>query len=120
MTTWFWSSQWPRKCRVSSFNAKDFRPASRFGIEVVTGNSCWRNCNDCVESDPAQLIQRHLRRWPTDSVPVDQFVTSAVAEKISALTAETFLRARAERADPAAVRAILDKVPDRAPLAGDE
>ena len=66
-------------------------------------------------------IQRHLQEMADlDGVPVDQFVTSAVAEKISALTAETFLRARAERADPAAVRAILDKVPDRAPLAGDE
>ena len=55
-----------------------------------------------------------------EDAPVDQFVTSAVAEKISALAAETYLRARAERSDPAAMRAILDKVPHRAPLAGDE
>lgn len=66
-------------------------------------------------------IQRHLQEMADlEGVPVDQFVTSAVAEKISALTAETYRRARAERADPAAMRAILDRVPHRAPLAGDE
>jgi len=66
-------------------------------------------------------IQRHLQEMADlDGVPVDQFVTSAVAEKISALTAETYLRIRAGRADSAAFRAILDKVPHRAPLPGDE
>ncbi len=66
-------------------------------------------------------IERHLQEMADmDGVPIDQFVMSAVAEKISALTAETYLRTRAERADPAALRAILDKVPDRTPLVGDE
>ncbi len=66
-------------------------------------------------------IQRHLQEMADlDGVPIDQFIMSAVAEKISALTAETYLRTRADRADPAALRAILDKVPLRAPLAGDE
>ena len=66
-------------------------------------------------------IQRHLQEMADlEGVPIDQFVMSAVAEKISALTAETYLRARAERADPEAFRAILAKVPHRAPTAGDE
>lgn len=66
-------------------------------------------------------IQRHLQEMADmEGVPIDQFVMSAVAEKISALTAETYLRARADRADPDAFRAILDKVPERAPTAGDE
>lgn len=66
-------------------------------------------------------IQRHLQEMADlDGVPVDQFVMSAVTEKISALTAETYLRARAGRADPAAFRGILDRVPQRAPLADDE
>ena len=66
-------------------------------------------------------IQRHLQEMASlEGVPVNQFVLSAVVEKISALTAETYLRARAGRADPAAFRAILDKVPQRPPLAGDE
>ena len=66
-------------------------------------------------------IQRHLQEMADmEGVPIDQFVMSAVAEKISALTAETYLRARAERADPEAFRAILGKVPHRASTAGDE
>ena len=66
-------------------------------------------------------IQRHLQEMADmEGVPVDQFVMSAVVEKISALTAEGYLRARAGRADPAAFRSILDKVPHRQPLAGDE
>ncbi|WPL15238.1 hypothetical protein Thiowin_00121 [Thiorhodovibrio winogradskyi] len=66
-------------------------------------------------------IQRHLQEMADlDGVPVDQFVMSAVTEKISALTAETYLRARAGRADTAAFLSILDRVPQRAPLAGDE
>ena len=66
-------------------------------------------------------IQRHLQEMADlEGVPIDQFITSAVAEKISALTAETYLQTRADRADPAAFQAILDKVPQRAPLAGDE
>ena len=66
-------------------------------------------------------IQRHLQEMADlEGVPVNQFVMSAVVEKISALTAESYLRTRAGRADPAAFRAILDKVPQRPPLTGDE
>lgn len=66
-------------------------------------------------------IQRHLQEMAElDGVPVDQFVANAVAEKISAITAEDYLRTRANRADSAAFRAILDRVPNRAPLPGDD
>ncbi|MCM8610853.1 toxin-antitoxin system HicB family antitoxin [Accumulibacter sp.] len=66
-------------------------------------------------------IQRHLQEMADlEGVPIDQFIASAVAEKISALTAETYLQTRADRADPAAFQAILDQVPQRAPLTGDE
>lgn len=66
-------------------------------------------------------IQRHLQEMADiDGVSVDQFVMTAVTEKISALTAETYLRTRAARADPEAFRAIMDKVPLRMPIAGDE
>ncbi len=66
-------------------------------------------------------IQRHLQEMADlEGVPIDQFITSAVAEKISALTAQTYLQTRADRADPAAFQAILDQVPQRAPLTGDD
>jgi len=66
-------------------------------------------------------VQRHIQEMADmDGVPVTQFILSAVTEKISALTAEAYLRNRAVRADPDAFRAILDKVPHRAPMPGDE
>ncbi len=66
-------------------------------------------------------IQRHLQEMADlEGVPIDQFITSAVAEKISALTAQTYLQTRADRADPAAFQAILDQVPQRTPLTGGE
>lgn len=67
-------------------------------------------------------IQRHLQEMADlDGVPVDQFIMAAVVEKTSALTtAEDYLRTRADRADSGAFRAILDKVPQRAPLAVNE
>lgn len=66
-------------------------------------------------------IQRHIQEMADmDGVPITQFILSAVSEKISALTAESYLRTRANRADPAVFQAILAKVPHRTPLAGDE
>ena len=66
-------------------------------------------------------IQRHLHQLAAaDGVPVEQFVASVVTEKVSALLAADYLRQRAARADPAAMRAVLDKVPRRPPLSGDE
>ena len=68
---------------------------------------------------PPNSIRRHLQEMADmDGVPIDQFVMSAVAEKISALTTEGYLLTRAGRADSGAFRTILDKVPQRA--AGDE
>ena len=53
-------------------------------------------------------IQRHLHQLPAaDGVPVEQFVASVVTEKVSALLAADYLRQRAARADPAAMRAVL-------------
>lgn len=66
-------------------------------------------------------IQRHLDALAAaEGVPVDQFVVSAVTEKVSALLTEGYLRQRAERADPSAFLAVLDRVPSRPPLPGDE
>jgi len=66
-------------------------------------------------------VQRHIQEIADkDGVPVTQFILSAVTEKISAMTAETYLRERAQRASPASFQVILDKVPHRAPIPGDE
>ncbi len=55
-----------------------------------------------------------------DGVSINQFVSLAVAEKLSALSTESYLQERSARADRGAYLKILDKVPDAPPVAGDE
>jgi hypothetical protein len=55
-----------------------------------------------------------------DHVSINQFVASAVAEKISALATERYLGERAERASEAKFRSALAAVPDVAPEPFDE
>jgi hypothetical protein len=53
-------------------------------------------------------------------VSINQFISSAVSEKISALLTEDYLIKRAKRAKKSAFRKVLNKVPNREPLEGDE
>ena len=50
-----------------------------------------------------------------DHISLNQFITSAVAEKISALTTERYLEERAHRGSQAKFRQALAKVPDVEP-----
>jgi len=66
-------------------------------------------------------IHRHIREFAQrEGVSINQFIATAVAEKISALATEDYLQARAERADSGAFAAVLARVADRPPLAGDD
>lgn len=55
-----------------------------------------------------------------ESISINQFITTAVAEKMAALLTEEYLEERARRADPAAFDRILARVPDVRPMPGDE
>jgi len=48
------------------------------------------------------------------------FITTAVSEKISALKTENYLRERAKRAKKGDFGKILNRVPTREPMPGDE
>ena len=66
-------------------------------------------------------IHRHSRDIAReDGVSINTFITSAVAEKISAITTEDYISARAKRARKGAFKKVLDRVPRRKPLPGDE
>jgi len=54
-------------------------------------------------------VHRHIR-----------VITSAVSEKISALTTEDYIADRAKHARKGEFAKVLDRVPKRQPLAGDE
>lgn len=50
-----------------------------------------------------------------DNASMNQFIASAVAEKVSALATESYLRDRAERASADKFQAALSSVPAREP-----
>ncbi len=66
-------------------------------------------------------VHRHIRDIAKqDGVSINLFITSAVSEKISALTTEDYIANRAKHARKGAFSKVLDRVPKRKPLAGDE
>ncbi|NKB71017.1 MAG: toxin-antitoxin system HicB family antitoxin [Candidatus Latescibacteria bacterium] len=66
-------------------------------------------------------IHRHIKEIARrEGVSINQFISTAVSEKISAILTEEYLSSRANRAKDGALKKILDKVPDRAPVPGDE
>jgi uncharacterized protein (DUF1778 family) len=50
-----------------------------------------------------------------EGVSINQFISSAVAEKVSAILTEDYLAMRADRAQHSDFTSILDKVPSRPP-----
>lgn len=66
-------------------------------------------------------VHRHIKKKIAshEGVSINQFIPSAVSEKISAIMTEDYLTKRASRADSAGFKNILDKVSDRTPLSGD-
>jgi uncharacterized protein (DUF1778 family) len=66
-------------------------------------------------------IHRHIRQIAQqEGVSINQFIASAVAEKVSAIATEDYLQQRAQKADKEAFQAILAKVSKRSPMLGDE
>ena len=66
-------------------------------------------------------VHRHIREIAKrDGVSINTFITSAVAEKISALTTEEYIAKRAKRAREGAFKRVIDRVPKRKPLPGDD
>ena len=62
-------------------------------------------------------IHRHIKEIAAEEgVSINQFISSAVSEKISAITTENYLLQRADSADRTEFKEILDSVPDRTPI----
>ena len=67
-----------------------------------------------------ESIHRHIREIAQrDGVSINQFISSAVSEKISAILTEEYIQARASRADSEKAKKILASVSDREPVEGD-
>jgi hypothetical protein len=69
---------------------------------------------------PESLVQQ-IREWAArEGVSVDQLLSSAAAEKLSALMTVEHLRERARRAKREDFVRFLDSSPDVPPMPGDE
>ncbi|MFT4257374.1 MAG: toxin-antitoxin system HicB family antitoxin [Pseudoxanthomonas sp.] len=65
-------------------------------------------------------MHRRLKEWARkDNISVNQFITSAVTEKLAALSTLEYLEERAARADRTRFEAALAKVPDVEPAPED-
>ena len=66
-------------------------------------------------------VHRHIREVARrEGVSINLFITSAVSEKISAISTEEYIAHRAKRARKGAFGKVLDRVAERKPLKGDE
>ena len=69
---------------------------------------------------PDSLHAHAKRLAQQDHASLNQFITLAVAEKVSALETSQFFAQRAAQAQPQDLANFLALVPDRPPLPGDE
>ncbi len=69
---------------------------------------------------PDSVYRRVKQLAAEEHVSINQFINSAVAEKLSAYLTEAYLEARAARGDRAKFETVMRKVPDREPMEGDE
>ncbi len=68
-----------------------------------------------------ESVHRHIRDIAkAEGVSINQLISSAITEKISAIMTEEYLQKRADRANIKDMEAVLNKVADREPLKGDE
>jgi hypothetical protein len=69
---------------------------------------------------PDSLHEKVRELAARDDISINQFIATAVAEKMSALLTAEYLEERATRGERAAFERVLRKVPARKPLAGDK
>ena len=80
----------------------------------------WRRSNGRPEFEIAGI---HPQTHSRDCEPgrrVNQFISSAVSEKVSAILTEEYINARAGKADFEKVEQTFANVPEPTPIAGDE
>lgn len=69
---------------------------------------------------PVSLHDRLREVADREGISMNQFVTTAVAEKLSALLSEEYLRERTQRGSRKKYERAFSQVPDSEPVPGDE
>ena len=116
-----------RATAVITHNVRDFpNLGASFGIEVLRPGAALMRIRGCSTGTyplklPASLKREAERLAKADGVSLNQWVTVAVAQKVTAVeSAEAFFRRRAGDARAEDMKAILASVPDVPPMPGDE
>lgn len=61
-------------------------------------------------------LHRHIKEFAEkEGVSINQFISTAIAEKMSALSTEDYLEARARKGSKSKLKKLLEKVPDVEP-----
>ena len=68
---------------------------------------------------PESLHNQLRRLAKREGISINQFVASAAAEKVAALTTEKYLEERAKRGSREKFREVLARIPDVPPLSED-
>jgi hypothetical protein len=69
-----------------------------------------------IEIEIPDSLQKSLHDLASrEGISIDQFISTAIAEKLSALMTENYLKEKAKRGSRAKYEAILAKVPDVKP-----
>ena len=68
---------------------------------------------------PNSLHQQLRELAEKEGISINQLISTAVAEKVSALLTEDYLEMRASRGDRSAYETVLEKVPEAEPAATD-
>ncbi|MFO7891391.1 MAG: toxin-antitoxin system HicB family antitoxin [bacterium] len=69
---------------------------------------------------PESLHRRIKKLASEDKISINQFINSALAEKISALETNRYLEGRAKRGDVKRFKEVLEKIPDKEPESFDK
>jgi len=69
---------------------------------------------------PDSVYRRVKQLAAEERLSINQFINSAVAEKLSAYLTEQYLERRAARGDHAKFERVMSKIPDKEPMEGDD
>jgi predicted transcriptional regulator len=69
---------------------------------------------------PDSVYRRVKELAAEEHLSINQFINSAVAEKLSAFLTEEYLEQRAAHGDRVKFEGVMSKVPDGEPMEGDE
>ena len=111
---------------ISTFNERDFRPiVAPFRCSVVRPGEVVRGLKEKGSTHETKQFcfarTAHRKAAESEGVALNQLITLALAEKVSARRTEEYLEERARRSDPAKVSRILARIgKGNPPIEGDE